>query len=134
MNPDHFDQQAAATATPSSPQATSVQQRQIAVEQARLNGYRKQIADKATQVEQATQLLTSQVGSADEAGESIALSAQQKQLDHLKKSLVTAMQESELRIARLQKGQNAAIVANTKARVSVHKLRSHKPVMVAASR
>lgn len=41
VNPDHFDQQAAATATPSSPQATSVQQRQIAVEQARLNGYRK---------------------------------------------------------------------------------------------
>jgi len=133
VNPDHFDQQAAAIATASSPQAINMQQ-QIAAEQARLNGYRKQIADKATEVEEAMQMLTSPAGSADEAGESIALAAQQKQLEQLKNSLAGPMMESEQRIARLQKGQSAAIVANAKAPNSVHKLHSHKPLMVAASR
>lgn len=132
--PDHFDLQAAAAASAAAPQAMSVHQQQIAAEQARLDGYRKQIAEKAVQVEQARQVLISPAGSADEAGESIALAAQQKQLDHLKKSLAEPMHESELRIVQLQKDQNADVVSIAKAPASVGKLHAHKALTVAASR
>jgi len=134
VNPDHFDAQPAARTMAAAPQAISLQQQQIATEQTRLNGYRKQIVDKAADVEHARQLLISPAGSADEAGESIALAVQQKQLDELKKSLAGPMQESKLRIARLQKDQNAVGLSIAKAPASVHKLHSHKPVMMAASR
>ena len=134
VTPDHFDEQTAVAARAAAPQAMSMQQQQIAAEQARLNGYHKQIADKAAQVEQARQVLTSPTGSADEAGESIALAAQQKQLNNLKKSLAGPMRESELRMARLQKDQNAVVVSSAKTPASVRKLHSQKAVIVAASR
>lgn len=136
VSPDHFDAQATTRASAAPPYAMSMQQQKIAAEQARLNDYRKQIADKAAEVEQARQVLISPAGTADEAGESIALAAQQKQLDEVKKSLAGPMQESELRIAQLQKDQNAVLLSSPSAKTpaSVHKLHSHKPVMVAASR
>ena len=106
VSPDHFDD------PPATPAQASVAQKenirfQMARAQAELKKCHKQIENKAAEVEQARQLLLSPTGSADEAGESFALAERERELKQLKKALAAPIHDAELRIAKLQRDQNA---------------------------
>jgi hypothetical protein len=107
VSPDHFDDPPATPAQTSAAQKEHVRL-QMASAQAELKKCHKQIENKAAEVEQARQLLLSPAGSADEAGESFALAARERELKQLKTSLAAPIHEAELRIAKLQRDQNAA--------------------------
>src|ERR1700757_4086961 len=107
VSPDHFDE------PPATPVQTSAAQKEnarleLARARAELRKCRKQIEDKTAEVEQARQLLLSPAGSADEAGESFALAARERELKQLKKRLAGPIHDAELRIAELQRDQNVA--------------------------
>jgi hypothetical protein len=107
VSPDHFNE------PPATPVQTSAAQKEnarleLASARAELKKCRKQIEDKTAEVAQARQLLLSPAGSADEAGESFALAAREKELNQLRKTLAAPIHDAELRIAELQRDQNVA--------------------------
>lgn len=112
VTPDHFgdrqtDSRNAASVNPAS------LQKQIAVQTSLLASYHHQIADQVTAVEQSWRLLISPEGSADEAGESIALSVNQKRLAALVRFLEDPIRVAEANLASLETKQ-AALMAPAK--------------------
>jgi hypothetical protein len=89
-------------------------QQQIALQTSLLAGYHHQISDQAAVVEESWQLLISPEGSADEAGESIALSVNQKRLGALVRFLEDPIGIAEANLASLETKQ-AALMASANA-------------------
>jgi hypothetical protein len=118
ISPDHFgsDQPNSEKAADSGPAAHLKQQ--IAEQISLLAGYRSQIETQAALVEQSRQLLISPAGSADEAGESIALSVNEKRLEELKRSLADRIRVAETILAGLETKQ-AVLMASAKDRPPV---------------
>lgn len=88
---------------------------QIAEQTLLLEDYRRQIQAQAALVEEARQLLISPEGSADEAGESIALSVSEKRLQALQGFLEDPIRVAEANLALLET-RRAALMAPAKDR------------------
>lgn len=99
------------TGNPSDSNARAALKQQIADQTALLDDYRRQIEVEATLVEQARQLLISPEGSADEAGESIALSICEKRLQALERFLEDPIWVAEANLASLE-SKHAALMAS----------------------
>ena len=105
------------TGNPSDSNARAALKQQIADQVALLDDYRRQIQVEATLVEHARQLLISPEGSADEAGESVALSICEKELQALERFLEDPIRVAEANLASLE-SKHAALMASATDRAS----------------
>jgi hypothetical protein len=118
VTPDQFgDSQSSSRNAAGFSPAAGLQQ-QIALQTSLLERYHHQIADQVALVEQSWQLLISPEGSADEAGESIALSVNQKRLGALVQFLEDPIRVAEANLASLETRQ-AALMSSAKDHPSI---------------
>lgn len=132
VTPDHFgdrqtDSRNAASVNPAS------LQKEIAAQASLLASYHHQIADQVAVVEQSWQLLISPEGSADEAGESIALSVNQKRLAALVRYLEDPIRVAEANLASLETKQAALMAPAKDHPPAVRHVSRHERVLMASS-
>lgn len=111
VNPDHFDGSAAENPRISNARGRAEIKQQLAAQQARLTGYRKQIEKQVALVEEARQMLISPAVNTDRADATIALQARQRDLAALRQTLAGAIRYTKARIAAFKTELNAPAAA-----------------------
>lgn len=108
VSPDHFDEMSGASSQNSDSRRHDELRQQIAIQQARLEIYRKQIEAEAALVEEARQILIS-AGSPDGAGEIVDLYMRQKALEALRQSLAGPIREAQAVLAGLERERGSLL-------------------------
>jgi len=134
VNPDRFDDGPSSAEAQSVSRASAELSGQIAEQQSLLASYRGKIAAEAALVEQARQRLISPEGSADEAGESIALSVSEERLEKLQRSLADPIRVAETILAGLETRQAALMASATEHPPAVRRASRKATVLMASSR
>jgi len=111
VSPDHFDDQPSpAAAQANTTQPSEAVKTQIAAEEARLNGYETQIAEKEGQVKSDWEAATT-TAPGDEAGQMIAYTIHEKECEQLKLALAPKINEARAMLASLKNGSTTVAQA-----------------------
>jgi len=119
--PDHFGDSPSKNEDAADSIPSAALKQQIAEQSSLLADYRRQIQAQAALVEEARQLLISPEGSADEGGESIALTISEKKLQALQRLLEGPIRVAEANLASLETRQSALMAsANDRSSTARH--------------
>jgi hypothetical protein len=108
VSPDHFVDASGASSGDSNSRRQDELRQQIAIQQARLESYRKRIEAKAASVEQARQVMLS-AASPDGAGECVDLYMRQRELEALQQSLAGPIREAKAVLAGLERERDGLL-------------------------